>query len=122
MNSSNSNSSNINVKPSKSILDDENSSSSFFNNKPKYFIPWKRAELNPSIVKKGTEVHINPLPLDCSHEELYNLLNKYGEIIDLRIIPRKDKGNCFAFVRFADKNSVDFLIKEKFIKHRVSSI
>jgi hypothetical protein len=78
-------------------------------NKPAfhYFIPWKRAEADPSLVKRGTEIHANPLPPTITHEELYGIFKSYGEIIDLRIIPRKDKGNCFAFIRFMEQSSVD---------------
>ena len=99
------------TKVSKSLVD-----------KPKYFIPWKRAELNRSLVKRGTEVHINPLPFDITHEEMYNVLKIYGEIIDIRIIPRKEKSTCFAFVRFLDKEASDSLLKEKSIKFRVMFI
>ncbi len=72
-----------------------------------YFIPWKRAESDPSLVKRGTEIHVNPLPPSITHEELYGIFKSYGEIIDLRIIPRKEKGNCFAFIRFMEPSSVE---------------
>lgn len=77
-----------------------------------YFIPWKRAEADPSLVRRGTEIHVNPLPPTITHEELYGIFKSYGEIIDLRVIPRKDKGNCFAFIRFMEQSSVDRVLKD----------
>jgi RNA recognition motif-containing protein len=80
-----------------------------------FFIPWKRAQNDPSLVKRGTEIHINPLPIEIKHEELYNIFKLYGEIIDLRIIPRKDKGNCFAFIRYMEISSVDKVMLESIV-------
>ena len=77
-----------------------------------YFIPWKRAQNDPSIVNKGTEIHINPLPYDIKYEDIYEIFKCYGEIIDIRIIPRKDKGNCFAFLRYLHKSSTDKALSE----------
>lgn len=88
-------------------------------NKFYYFVPWKRAETDPSLVKKGTEVHINPLPSDATHEDLYSVFKKFGDIIDIRILPKKEKGNCFAFVRFLEKESVDKILRERNLTFQV---
>ena len=89
-------------------------------NKFHYFVPWKRAEANPSLVKRGTEVHLKPLPAEVSHEDLYSFFKTYGEIIDLKIIPRKEKGNNFGFIRFLEFESAEKLIKEKCVLYKVS--
>jgi hypothetical protein len=116
-------------KPKKTFLNEKNNSSvehiNLINDdeikipKNKHFIPWKRADLDPSLVKKGTEIHINPLPPDATHQELYNIFKDYGEVIDIRLIPRKEKNNCFAFIRFMEPESVGKVMADKDLKYNV---
>ena len=76
-------------------------------------MPWKRAEIDPSIAIKGTEIHLNPLPPNVNHEDLYNNFKRFGEIIHIRIIPRKEKGNSFAFIRFNERQAAERALIEK---------
>ena len=48
------------------------------------------------------------------------LFKIYGEIIDLRIIPRKEKGNSFAFIRYLEFESVDKVLKERGLVFKVN--
>jgi hypothetical protein len=111
-------------KVSRSITEDDDKEENIIQNKKHKsgsYVPWKRAEIDPRIVTKGTEIHLNPIPHNINHEEIYKLFKLYGEIIHIRIIPRKDKGNSFCFIRFLDKQSAEKALNDRTININVIS-
>jgi len=106
---------NFQHKVSRSITDNNNENALTSKKQNRPFIPWKRAEIDPTIVTRGTEIHLNPIANNIFHEDLFNFFKRYGEVIHIRIITRKEKGNSFAFVRFLDRQSADKALNERTI-------
>ena len=113
-------------KVSRSITDDsEKTMTNILDSKKEksgFNIPWKRAEINPSIVIKGTEIHLNPIQPNITQEDLYTNFKRFGDIIHIRIIPRKEKGNSFAFIRFGEVQAAERALCEKATVLNVSSL
>lgn len=85
-----------------------------------FVLPWKQAEFNPSLIKKGTEIHLSPIPNDSTPSFIYEALKENGSIIDIRILTTNSKS--FAFVRFDDHKAVDRLINQRSIILKVRDI
>ena len=55
---------------------------------------------------------INNLPFDVEKEQIKNVFNNFGNILDIRIIynPQTQKPRGYGYVEFEDENSVDIII------------
>jgi len=80
------------------IENDKNKDSNF---------PWKRAEKDPSLIQKGTEIKITPLPENTTESFIYFLLKDYGNIINIEL-----KNHC-AYIRFQNLSEVNHILSFK---------
>ena len=72
-----------------------------------YNFPWKRAEKDPSLIQKGTEIKITPLPENTTESFIYFLLKDYGNIINIEL-----KNHC-AYIRFENLSEVNHILSFK---------
>ena len=61
--------------------------------------------------EKGCELFIGNLNISIEKEELNNLFSPFGEITDIRIHKNEENKKCYAFVRFASKESANSALK-----------
>lgn len=113
-------------KIAKSIIDDFSSASSSEDEEeekikyspscslgiePNYFeLPWNRAENNPNIIIKGTEIKVSPIPKISNQSSLYSIFKNFGDIIGIEI-PEKNKS--IAYIRFSSLLPAQNLISKK---------
>jgi RNA recognition motif-containing protein len=69
--------------------------------------PWKRAEKNPSLIQKGTEIKLSPLPEKSTESYIYFLLKDYGNIINI------DLKNNYAYIRFQNLSETNHILSLK---------
>ena len=69
--------------------------------------PWKRAEKDPSLIQRGTEIKLTPLPEESTESFIYNLLKDYGNIINIEL---KKK---YAYIRFQNLSEANKIISLK---------
>ena len=61
--------------------------------------------------EKGCELFIGNLNISIEKEELNNIFSPFGEITDIRIHKNEENKKCYAFVRFASKESANSALK-----------
>lgn len=87
------------------------SPSSSFDINPNYFeLPWNRAENNPNIIIKGTEIKVLPIPKLSTQSSLYSFFKNFGDIIGIEI-PEKNKS--IAYIRFSSLLPAQILVSKK---------
>ena len=80
--------------------------------------PWNLAEKYPSLIQKGSEVKLTPLPENSSYSSIYFLFKNYGNIINIDI----QKNNVY--IRFENfSQAQNFLsLKKIIIENKTYSI
>ena len=87
--------------------------------KEDYFSPNKspkediKSQEDASVPKKekGCELFIGNLNILTEKEDLNSLFSPFGEITDIRIHKNEENKKCYAFVRFASKESANSALK-----------
>ena len=113
---------------SSSENESENERENMHENSPKIFneeeeenqnyfkLPWKQSELNPSLIKKNTEIKISPLPENCTEAILFKIFSQFGSIIHIEL------NNTNAFIRFSSINEAKKILSLKKISYLSKNI